>query len=87
MFSWADDRLFQQAAEAVKGPLTRSSLMSSLRSIRSFDDGGMIAPTDPSAGGPHCYILWELENGAFQRVHDPKTGYRCDGKFLPRTGA
>lgn len=87
MFSWADDRLFQQAAEAVNGPLTRTSLMSSLRRIHNFDDGGMIAPTDPSAGGPHCYILWQLENGGFQRVDDPKSGYRCDGKFLPRPGA
>jgi hypothetical protein len=87
MFSWADDRLFQQAAEAVSGPLTRRSLLASLRKIKSFDDGGLVAPTDPSAGGPHCYILWELENGGFQRVDDPKTGYRCDGKFLPRPGA
>ncbi|MGN6475187.1 MAG: ABC transporter substrate-binding protein [Mycobacteriales bacterium] len=87
MFSWADDRLFQQAAEAVNGPLTRKSLMASLRKIKSYDDGGLIAPTDPSSGGPHCYILWQLENGGFQRVDDPKTGYRCDGHFLPRPGA
>jgi hypothetical protein len=87
MFSWADDRLFQQAAEAVHGQLTRSSLLASLRKIKSYDDGGLIAPTDPSAGGPHCYILWQLENGGFQRVDDPTTGYRCDGKFLPRPGA
>jgi ABC-type branched-subunit amino acid transport system substrate-binding protein len=85
MFAWASDRLFQQAADSVHGPLTRQALLAALRRIKSFDDGGMLAPTDPSAGGPHCYILWELENGAFHRVDDPATGFRCDGHFLPRT--
>lgn len=86
MFSWADDRLFQQAAEAVNGPLTRKSLMASLRKIHDFGDYGMLAPTDPSSGGPHCYLLYQIQNGAFERV-TPKTGFRCDGKFLPRPGA
>ncbi|HWC35308.1 MAG TPA: ABC transporter substrate-binding protein [Mycobacteriales bacterium] len=85
MFAWASDRLVQQAAEAVSGPLTRTSLMASLRKIKNYDDGGMIAPTDPVSGAPHCYILYQIQNGAFERVDDPKTGYRCDGKFLPRS--
>jgi hypothetical protein len=83
MFAWASDRLFQKAAEAVNGALTRKSLMASLRKIHSFDAGGLIAPTDPVAGAPHCYILYEIRNGAFHRVDTPKTGFRCDGKFLP----
>lgn len=86
MFAWASDRLFQQAADSVKGPLTRKSLLAALRKIKRFDAGGLIAPTDPGGGAPHCYILWQLENGGFERVDDPKTGYRCDGKFLPRSG-
>ncbi|HVV76979.1 MAG TPA: ABC transporter substrate-binding protein [Mycobacteriales bacterium] len=86
MFAWASDRLLQQAAESVTGPLTRRSLLVALRKIRTFNDGGMLAPTDPVGGAPHCYILWELENGGFQRVDDPKAGYRCDGHFLPRSG-
>ncbi|HVT20477.1 MAG TPA: ABC transporter substrate-binding protein [Mycobacteriales bacterium] len=84
MFAWASDRLFQKAAEAVSGPLTRKSLMASLRKIRSFDAGGLIAPTDPVGGAPHCYILYEIRNGAFERVDSPKSGFRCDGKFLAR---
>ncbi|HVT64396.1 MAG TPA: ABC transporter substrate-binding protein [Mycobacteriales bacterium] len=86
MFAWASDRLFEQAAEAVNGPLTRRSLMASLRRIHNFDDSGLIAPTDPVAGAPHCYILYEIENGAFHRVDTPKTGFRCDGKFLRAPG-
>ena len=87
MFAWASNRLFQTAAEAVSGPLTRKSLLASLRKIHHFDAGGLIAPTDPVSGAPHCYILYELQNGAFERMDTPKTGFRCDGKFLPRPGA
>jgi hypothetical protein len=87
MFAWASDRLFQKAAEAVHGQLTRKSLMASLRKIHDFDAGGLIAPTDPVSGAPHCYILYEIRNGAFHRVDTPKTGYRCDGKFLSASGA
>jgi hypothetical protein len=83
MFAWASDRLFQQAAEAVHGPLTRKSLMASLRKIHDFDAGGLIAPTDPVSGAPHCYLLYQIKNGAFERVDTPKKGFRCDGKFLP----
>jgi hypothetical protein len=86
MFAWASDRLFEQAAEAVKGPLTRKSLMASLRRIHHFDAGGLIAPTDPVSGAPHCYILYQIRNGAFERVDSPKSGFRCDGKFLAQSG-
>ncbi|HVS69172.1 MAG TPA: ABC transporter substrate-binding protein [Mycobacteriales bacterium] len=85
MFAWASDRLLEQAANSVKGPLTRKSLMAALRKIHSFDAGGLIAPTDPVGGAPHCYIIYQIENGAFERVDSPKSGYRCDGKFLPRS--
>jgi hypothetical protein len=55
-----------------------------LHKIKSFSDNGLIAPVDPNAGGPHCYILFQFRNGGFERVDDPKTGFRCDGRFLPR---
>jgi ABC-type branched-subunit amino acid transport system substrate-binding protein len=85
MYAWADDRLFQQAAENAGSTLDRKTLLASLRRIKNFDSGGLIAPVSPSEkSGPHCYILWKLENGGFERVDDPKTGYRCDGEFLPR---
>ncbi|HWA65279.1 MAG TPA: ABC transporter substrate-binding protein [Mycobacteriales bacterium] len=87
MYAWADDRMLEQAAETAGPTLDRKTLLASLRRIKNFDSNGLIAPVDPSAkGGPHCYILWKLENGGFERVDDPATGYRCDGRFLPRSG-
>jgi hypothetical protein len=83
MFAWASHRLFQKAAEAVEGALTRKSFMASLRRIHDFDAGGLLAPTDPVSGAPHCYLLYEIQNGTFHRVDTPKSGFRCDGHFLP----
>ena len=85
LFAWASSRLFEKAANSVEGPLNRKSLLAALRRIRSFDDGGLMAPSDPSSGGPHCYVLFQYRNGGFERVDDPKAGFRCDGKFLRRS--
>jgi hypothetical protein len=47
-----------------------------------------MSPVNPGSKteGPHCYILWQFHSGKFQRVDDPATGYRCDGRFLPLSG-
>jgi hypothetical protein len=88
MYAWADDLLFQQAAQSAGPVLNRKTLLASLHRIKHFDAGGIVAPVDPSAKGvgPICYVLWQIQNGAFERVDDPQTGYRCDGHFLPRSG-
>jgi ABC-type branched-subunit amino acid transport system substrate-binding protein len=85
MFAWVDGRMFQQAFENAGPTANRATVMTALRAIKSFSDHGIIAPTDPGSKttGNHCYILWQLQNGAFSRVSDPRTGYRCDGAFLP----
>ena len=85
MFAWADSRLFQQAFEHAGPTVSRASVIAALKTIKNFSDGGLIAPTDPGSKtvGNHCYILWQLQGGTFSRMSDPKTGYRCDGTFLP----
>jgi hypothetical protein len=85
MFAWVDGRMLQQAFENAGPTANRASVLAALRKIRNFSDHGMISPTDPSSKtvGNHCYILWQLRNGTFDRMSDPKTGYRCDGSFLP----
>jgi hypothetical protein len=85
MFAWADGRMFQQAFANAGKTANRKSVLAALGKIKNFSDNGLLAPTDPGSKttGDHCYILWQLENGQFQRMSDPKTGYRCDGTFLP----
>ncbi|HEX3823605.1 MAG TPA: ABC transporter substrate-binding protein [Mycobacteriales bacterium] len=85
MFAWADGRMFQQAYANSGKTANRASVLAALRKIKNFSDNGLIAPTNPGSKttGNHCYILWQLENGQFSRMSDPKSGYRCDGTFLP----
>jgi hypothetical protein len=77
--------MFQQAFAAAGKTANRQTVLAALKKIKNFSDNGLIAPTDPGSKttGNKCYILWQLENGQFSRMSDPKTGYRCDGTFLP----
>jgi branched-chain amino acid transport system substrate-binding protein len=88
LFAWASGRLFQQAFEKAGAHVNRSSLISELAKIKSYNANGIMAPVDPTAkhGGVKCYILWQFHNGKFERLDDPATGYRCDGQFLPVNG-
>jgi len=87
MFAWADGRMLQQAFENAGPTANRATVLAALAKLRNFSDRGLISPTDPSSKttGNHCYVLWQLQNGQFQRMSDPKVGYRCDGSFLPYT--
>jgi hypothetical protein len=88
LFAWAEGRLFQQAFENAGKVINRQTLLAALAKIHNFSANGIMAPVDPGSKtqGPKCYILWKFHNGAYERVDDPATGYRCDGRFLPLNG-
>src|SRR5258708_25143317 len=78
--SWAEARLFVQALHAAGPKATRAGLLAALANIHQFDGNGIVAPADPAGKVPsHCYILWQLHGGQYQRVDSPPVGYRCDG--------
>lgn len=85
MYAWADGRLFQEAFEHAGPTANRETVLAALAKIKNFSDRGLVAPTEPGSKtvGNHCYILWQLQGGKFSRMNDPKTGFRCDGAFLP----
>jgi ABC-type branched-subunit amino acid transport system substrate-binding protein len=86
MYAWADGRLFQEGFEHSGKSTNRRTVLAALRRVKNFSANGLISPRNPGQRpGVHCYILWQLENGHFSRIDDPKTGYRCDGHFLPRS--
>jgi ABC-type branched-subunit amino acid transport system substrate-binding protein len=84
MFAWAEARLFQQAFENAGSTINRKTLIASAGKINNYSANGLVGPVNPSSKseGVHCYILWKLHNNAFERLSDPATGYRCDGRFL-----
>ncbi|HET6965191.1 MAG TPA: ABC transporter substrate-binding protein [Acidimicrobiales bacterium] len=82
MYGWAETALFVQALKAAGPKATQAGLMAALKSVHSFDDNGMVGPADPAGKVPtHCYVLWQIHSGQFQRLDTPSTGFRCDGQF------
>ena len=80
--SWAQAALFVQALDLTGPNLTRTGLLKSLAQIHSFNDFGMMAPTDiASKASSHCYDILQIHDGKYVKVDDPATGFRCDGTF------
>jgi ABC-type branched-subunit amino acid transport system substrate-binding protein len=83
-YSWANAALFVHALEQAGPDLTRAKVLSALASTTSYGDHGMVASVDVGARKPSpCYNILEIDNGAFVKVDDPPSGFRCDGGFLP----
>jgi hypothetical protein len=90
MFAWASGVMLEQAMENAGPTLNRKTVLAALHKIKNFTANGMIAPETPSSKteGVHCYVLWQFQNGEFQRQADPPIsgstgGFRCDGRFVP----
>ncbi len=72
--------LFQQAIEAIvakSGPnaITRSALLTQIRTVHAFDAGGMIVKTDVAGKTPsNCIAIVQVKSGAWVRVDPVKKG-------------
>src|SRR3981189_1345198 len=82
-YSWASGKLLVDALSAVGPTLTRKALIATLKTVHSFDDNGMLAPSDPGAKiGPSCWLEIKVQGGRFVRADEPANGYRCsDGPW------
>jgi hypothetical protein len=69
---------FQQAANAAaksSGGLTRSSLLTAIKGITSFNAGGMTGTVNIGGKVPSsCFMLVQWNNGKFKRVYPSKAG-------------
>jgi ABC-type branched-subunit amino acid transport system substrate-binding protein len=78
MFSWAAAKLFVDALKAAGQNPTRAGVVAALKNIHNFDDNGMVAPADVgNKKPPSCWMLLQVENGAFKRVLPADKGYTC----------
>ena len=62
--------------------LTRAALLEASADIHDFDADGMIAPIDVGGREPNsCFVLFQVRNGEFKRVHPKKKGtFDCKKK-------
>ncbi|MGZ4139305.1 MAG: ABC transporter substrate-binding protein [Actinomycetota bacterium] len=82
IYAWSAGRLFQKAAVAAGGKLTRAALFAQLKSIHSWSDYGMHTPHDiGNKRESNCTLYVEVKNGKFVRKW-PSSGWDCSGKLL-----
>ncbi len=78
--AWAAADLFTDAVNRVvkadgANGLTRKNLFTQLNTETSFNAGGMLATTNVAGRKVSpCYVLLQVENGKFVRVHPTKAG-------------
>jgi len=78
--AWAAGVMFQDAvnalvdADGVNG-ITRQSVLDQLSTVTAFDAHGMLGVTNPAEkkSGP-CFVMLQIQNGAFVRVHPAERG-------------
>jgi hypothetical protein len=79
-FAWVAGLLFRDAVNAVveeggNNALTRAALFDALRGIEKFDGDGMWGTTNVADKVPTpCFVLMQVQDGEFERVHPKKAG-------------
>ena len=88
-YAWIAGVLFRDAVNAIvkkSGPngLTRKALLDQLEATKRFDAGGMWGPVNIGDHIPSsCYVLLQVRNGKYVRVHPTKPGtFDCAKKNL-----
>ncbi|MBV8302625.1 MAG: hypothetical protein JOZ04_00340, partial [Acidimicrobiia bacterium] len=80
--SWANAALFVQAVKNAGPQITRAKLLAALAQIHSYSDNGTFPDTDvASKKNSVCYLLLQIHGGAYTKVDDPASGFRCDGTY------
>jgi hypothetical protein len=81
--AWQAALAFKQVVDRIVrdgGPnaITRAAILEGLQHIGRFDAGGWIGATNLKGVSP-CYVLLQVRDGAFARVHPTKPGtFDCD---------
>jgi ABC-type branched-subunit amino acid transport system substrate-binding protein len=80
LYSYVAGLAFQQVMDEVVAKqgvnaVTRQNLLAGLQKLTSFDAGGIIGTTDiANKKTSGCYVLVQVKNGKFVRVHPTKKG-------------
>jgi len=75
--SWTGAKAFLDALQALPGPISRAALVAQLKSVDSYDAGGMMGPIH--LGPKHtegCFIGMRVVSGQWRRMA-PDHGYLC----------
>ena len=81
--SFSAGLLFATAVKAAGDNLTRSSVLSQLKKIHSWDGGGLQMKTDPGANAvTTCFLYMEVKGGKFELFHPTKVNsFDCSPSY------
>jgi ABC-type branched-subunit amino acid transport system substrate-binding protein len=75
--SWSGAKAFVDALAALPGPISRAALVAQLRSMRSYDAGGLLGPIQLGPKRSNgCYIAMKVVHGTWKRLA-PARGFLC----------
>ncbi len=83
--SWASGVMLEDAVNSIVdsdgiNAITRQTLLEQMSTITAFDAHGMLGTVNPAGkvSGP-CYVMLQIQDGAFVRVHpDDRGTFDCD---------
>jgi ABC-type branched-subunit amino acid transport system substrate-binding protein len=75
--AWGANKAFFDALEQLPGPITRAAVVAQLRTLTTYDGGGMVGPIDLAHSLSNgCLIGVRYEGGRWQRFA-PTKGFLC----------
>jgi ABC-type branched-subunit amino acid transport system substrate-binding protein len=76
---WGAAALFVDALRNAGANPTRKSLLDALSKLKTYDVGGIGAPSNPATGqGGKCFVEAKHVNGHWTREYPPASGYECN---------
>jgi ABC-type branched-subunit amino acid transport system substrate-binding protein len=78
MYGWSSAELFANALKAAGPNPTRAAVLAALKTVTTFDAGGLLAPANPAGKlSSTCWILTRITNQKFERLNPAGSGYAC----------
>jgi len=75
--AWASAKAFVDSLEQLPGPISRDALLGQLRTLTSYDAGGLEGRINLAGKVSNgCFIAMKVEAGAWKRL-TPEQGFLC----------
>lgn len=83
---WISGLLFQQAMASSGKTPSQARLLTALTNTKSFSADGLLPPGNVGEKIPNnCVVMTGVRDGKFVRLDPAKTGFLCNGSFVPYT--
>ncbi len=83
LYGWASAQMFAQALAAAGPHPTRGAVLAQLKKITTFNASGLLGTAHPASKLPSgCFVVAQIKNGTYVRVHPTGSGFDCSSPFF-----